>query len=139
VRKPTTPPVRNAIRIAFSRPPSCSRAAAATRRLARVAIAMPAAPMNAEKTAPTTKNTDRPTCTAVPPSFTGSRNSRTTAITTNTASVLNWRYRYAVAPSCTAPAISCIFSVPRPAVSTDLTRAAAKPNATSAITAATTT
>ena len=40
--KPTTPPVRNAICIAFSRPPS-SRAAAATRRLARVASAMPSA------------------------------------------------------------------------------------------------
>ena len=47
MRKPTTPPVRNAICIAFSRPPSASRAAAATRRLARVASAMPAPPMNA--------------------------------------------------------------------------------------------
>ena len=37
---PTTPPVRNAMRVAFSRPPS-SRAAAATRMFAYVARRMP--------------------------------------------------------------------------------------------------
>ena len=39
-----------------------------------------------------------------------------------------------MAPSCTAPAISCIFWVPLPVASTALTRAAAKPSATSAMT-----
>ena len=37
---PTTPPVRNAMRMAFSRPPS-SRDAAATRMFANVASRMP--------------------------------------------------------------------------------------------------
>ncbi len=37
---PTAPPVRNAMRVAFSRPPG-SRAAAATRMFARVASHMP--------------------------------------------------------------------------------------------------
>ena len=36
-------------------------------------------------------------------------------MTTKMPSVLNWRSRYALAPSCTAPAISCIFLVPLPA------------------------
>ncbi len=136
MRKPTTPPVRNAICIAFSRPPPLLRAAAATRRLARVASAMPAPPMKALKTAPTTKNSDRPILTAVTlpvTSFTGSRKSSTTAMTTKMPSVLNWRTRYAWAPSCTAPAISCIFLVPVPVARTALTKAAAKPSATSAI------
>jgi hypothetical protein len=139
--KPTTPPVRNAICIAFSRPPS-SRAAAATRRFARVASAMPRPPIVAENTAPTTKKTDRPILTSVslsPASETGSRNSSTTAMTTKIPSVLNWRTRYAEAPSCTAPAISCILLVPRPAASTALVSANAKPNATSAMTPAITT
>ena len=48
----------------------------------------------------------------------GSRNSRTSASTTKQASVLNCRVRYAEAPSCTAAAISCIFSVPWSAAST---------------------
>jgi hypothetical protein len=93
--------------------------------------------MNALNTAPTTKNTDRPILTDAPPSLTGSRNSNTTAMITNTPRVLNWRIRYALAPSCTAPAISCIFWVPLPVARTVLTRPAAKPNATSAIAAAT--
>ena len=63
MRKPTTPPVRKAMPIAVSRPPG-SPAAAATRRFARVASAMPAPPMNELKTAPTMKNSDRPILTA---------------------------------------------------------------------------
>ena len=67
MRKPTTPPVRKAICIAFSRPPlaGASRAAAATRRFARVARAMPAPPMKALNTAPTMKKSDRPILTLV--------------------------------------------------------------------------
>ena len=42
-----------------------------------------------------------------------------------------------MAPSCTAAAISCILLVPLPVASTALTSPNAKPNATSAITAAT--
>ena len=137
---PTTPPVRKAICMAFSRPPPPSRAAAATRTLARMASDMPTSPMKAEKTAPTTKKSERPILMAVSPpvvSLTGSRKSRTNTMTTKMPSVLNWRVRYAGAPSWTAPAISCIFSVPLPAASTALTKAAAKPNATSAMAAAT--
>ena len=142
VRKPTTPPVRKAIFMAASRPPSRSRAAAATRRLARVASHMPAPPMNALNSAPTTKNAERPSFTRVSlpsVSCTGSRNSSTTAITTKIASVRNCRSRYADAPSCTAPEISCMFVVPLPAARTALVRAAAKTSATSAMTAAMTT
>ena len=70
-------------------------AAAATRRFARVASAMPAPPMKELKTAPTMKNNDRPILTAVSLSVscTGSRNSSTTATTTKMARVLNWRNR----------------------------------------------
>ena len=79
MRKPTTPPVRKAICMARSRPPSASRAAAATRTLARVASPMPAPPMNALNSAPTMKKTERPILTRSPSvSCTGSRNSSTT-------------------------------------------------------------
>ena len=64
MRKPTTPPVRNAICIAFVRPPPPLRAAAATRTLARVASHMPAPPMKALNSAPTMKKSDRPILTA---------------------------------------------------------------------------
>jgi len=93
--------------------------------------------MNALNAAPTMKNADRPILTPIPPSLTGNRNSSTTAMITNTPRVLNWRVRYALAPSCTAPAMSCIFWVPLPVARTVLTRPAAKPSATSAMTAAT--
>ena len=42
----------------------------------------------------------------------GSRLSRTSARTANQARVLNCRVRNADAPSCTAAAMPCIFSVP---------------------------
>jgi hypothetical protein len=45
------------------------------------------------------KKTARPTRTLAPPSFTGSRSSRMNTITEKTASVRNWRFRYAAAPS----------------------------------------
>jgi hypothetical protein len=93
--------------------------------------------MNALNSAPTMKNTERPIRTSVPPSLTGSRYSSTTAMITNMPRVLNWRIRYALAPSCTAPAISCIFWVPLPVARTVLTRPPAKPSATRAMTAAT--
>ncbi len=50
VSMPTVPPVRNAMRMAVSRPSFW--AAAATRTLARVASHIPSEPMNAEKPAP---------------------------------------------------------------------------------------
>jgi hypothetical protein len=80
--------------MAFSRPPD-SPAAAATRKFARVASAMPAPPIKELKTAPTMKNNDRPILTAISLSVlcTGSRNSSTTATTTKIARVLNWRNR----------------------------------------------
>ena len=62
-----------------------------------------------------------------------------TASTAKPASVLNCRVRKADAPSCTAAAMLCIFSVPVPAASTLLRRETAKPRATSAMTATTTT
>ncbi len=92
MRKPTTPPVRNAIFMAASRPPARSLAAAATRRLARVASHMPAPPMNALNRAPTTKKSERPifTASSLPSvSCTGSRKSSTTAMTTKIARVRN--------------------------------------------------
>ncbi len=91
VRKPTTPPVRNARCIAPTGLPS--RAAAATRMFARVARLMPAQPMKALNPAPTTKKRLRPMRTSFPASPTGSRNSSTTAATTKMPSVRNWRRR----------------------------------------------
>ena len=124
------------MRMASSAPFSC-RAAAATRRLARVASPMPAYAMNEENPAPTRKNSDRPTLIEVVSA--GSRLSRTRASTANQARVLNCRVRNAEAPSCTAAAMPCIFSVPWSAASTLLRSATAKPSATSAMAATTTT
>ena len=74
-----------------------------------------------ENTAPTTKKIERPIFgpdqnSSIP--GTGRKRSAMTAITAKTARVRNWRLRYAAAPSWTAPAISCIFSVPSLAAST---------------------
>ncbi|CAB5001542.1 unannotated protein [freshwater metagenome] len=55
------------------------------------------------------------------------------------ARVLNWRVRYAEAPSWIAPAISFIRSVPSLAERTSRTRTAATPRAASAMMATTTT
>src|SRR5688500_629628 len=55
------------------------------------------------------------------------------------ARVLNWRRRYAEAPSCTAPAISCMVVVPFAVARAARRRAAAKPSATRAMANATTT
>ena len=60
-------------------------------------------------------------------------------MTTNTLRVLNWRRRYAAAPSCMARAMSCICWVPWPAASTSRTSAPATPSASSATTATMTT
>ena len=117
--------------------PSASRAAAATRTLARVASPIPAYAMNAENDAPTTKKTERPMRIEV--SSAGSSVSRMSASTAKPASVLNCRVRNADAPSCTAAAMVCIFSVPWPAARTLRRSATANPSATSAITATTTT
>src|SRR3954469_21065189 len=103
---PTTPPVRNAIRVAFSRPPS-SRDADATRMFAAVASRIPRLPIVAENRAPMMKKIDRPIRS--PMSSAGSAKSRTKTMMTNTPSVRNWRLRYAVAPSWTARPMSRIF------------------------------
>jgi len=56
-------------------------------------------------------------------SGTGSaKNSTTVRAARNTPSVLNWRRRYALAPSWIAFAISRIFGVPSDAASTSRTR-----------------
>ena len=55
---PTTPPVRNAIRTAFSA--DLCRAASATRTLARTASHIPLYPTSALKMAPTRKKIERP-------------------------------------------------------------------------------
>jgi hypothetical protein len=124
---PTTPPARKASRSAFLVPDSL--AALATRRLVRVASVMPMKPTSAENSAPTRKKIGRPTRTALLSA--GSRNSRRKTRTAKTASVLNWRDRYAAAPSWTALAISIIFGVPCPAASTSRANTAAKPSAMS--------
>ena len=127
MNKPTTPPVRNAMRVAFSRPPG-SREAEATRMLAAVASRMPRLPIVAENSAPTRKKIDRPMLS--PMLAAGSAKSSTKTIATKTARVLNWRLRYAVAPSWTARPMSCIFGVPASAASTS--RRSTKPMARAA-------
>ena len=84
---PTTPPVRNAIRMAGRSP--ASLAAAATRTLPRTASDMPRNPTRAENTAPTRKNRLRPQRTDSP---SAGRSSSTKKIrTTKTPIVLNCR------------------------------------------------
>src|SRR5580700_2133746 len=135
VNMPATPPVRNAIRIAVRSPPS--RAAAATRTLPRTHSDMPVNPVSAENSAPTRKKMLRPHITPLPAE--GSTSSTKKMTTTNTPRVLNWRRRYAAAPSCTARAISCIFWVPWPAASTSRTSTPAVPRASTPTTATMTT
>src|SRR6478672_2880018 len=72
--------------------------------------------MAAENSAPTTKKPDRPHRTSAVSA--GSRSSRPKTRMTKTLRVLNWRARYAWAPSSTAAPISCIFSVPGSAART---------------------
>ena len=86
---PATPPVRNAMRIA-SRSPA-SRAAAATRTFPRTASHIPANPVSAENSAPTTKNIDLPTRT--PALSAGSSRSSRGMSTTKTPTVRNCRLR----------------------------------------------
>src|SRR5580704_9690638 len=136
VNIPATPPVRNAIRNALRSPPS--RAAAATRTLPRTVSDMPVNPVSPENKAPTRKKMLRPHITPAPPAW-GSTSSTKKMTTTNTPRVLNWRRRYAAAPSCTARAISCIFWVPWPAASTSRTSTPAVPRASTPTTATMTT
>ena len=65
----------------------------------------------------------------------GSSRSTKKIRTTKTAMVLNWRLRYAAAPSWTAVAISCIFAVPWLAASTVRTSRKATTRAAAATTA----
>src|SRR3954453_5976031 len=129
VAMPTTPPVRKATRMAGSRP--SSRAAAATRTFARTASDMPRNPMDAEKPAPTRKNTERQMRSEV--SSAGSSSSRRNATTANTPRVLNWRPRNADAPSSTAWAMAFMFCVPSPAARTWARNTNAMTSATSAM------
>jgi hypothetical protein len=86
---PTTPPVRNAIRMAGRSP--ASLAAAATRTLPRTASHMPVKPVTAENRAPTRKKMERPIRTS--PSTAGSASSTKKISTTKMPSVLNCRRR----------------------------------------------
>ncbi len=97
------------------------------RTFARTASHIPTYPVTALKTAPMMNATERPNlienseCTA----FSGAgrmKNRMTVSSPRNTASVRNWRERYAFAPSWIARAISFIFSVPSGAASTSRTR-----------------
>ncbi len=87
---PTTPPVRNAIRVATTRPFG-SRAAEATRMLACVASRIPRLPMIAENAAPTRKKIERPMRS--PRSSAGRAKSSTNTMAAKIPSVLNWRLR----------------------------------------------
>ena len=93
---PATPPVRNA-RVMAERSPD-SRAALATRTLPRTASHMPENPVVAEKTAPTTKATERPNrimnseCTW-PPGTGRMKKIAMASTATNAATVRSWRFR----------------------------------------------
>ena len=122
---PATPPARNAMRMALRRPDS--RAAFAVRTFARTASHIPTNPVVAENTAPRMNASERPNriekaeCAA----FAGvgsTMNSSTVKSARKIPRVLNWRFRYALAPSWIALAISFIFSVPSGAPSTSRTR-----------------
>ncbi len=89
VNIPTTPPVRKAIRMAARSP--WWMAAAAVRVFARVARDMPTKPTSAEKTAPRTKKTERPT--RAPVVSAGSSSSTNGITTTKPATVMNCRRR----------------------------------------------
>ena len=125
VNIPATPPARNAIRSAFRRPDSL--AAFAVRTFARTASHMPTYPVMALNAAPRRKAIERPNRSAnslwAASSGTGSaKNSRTVMIAMNTATVRNWRLRYAFAPTWIAVAISRIFGDPSGAARTSRTR-----------------
>jgi len=89
-----------------------------------------------EKTAPTMKKPERPSFSTVSlncvDSGTGRKYRTITTITAKTARVRNWRERYAAAPSCTAPAISFMLSVPSLAARTSRARTQATPKAATA-------
>ena len=127
---PATPPVRNAIRIADRSPPS--RAAAATRTLPRTHSDMPVNPVSAENTGADQEEDAAAPAHACAVVGTGSSKSTKKMMTTNTPRVLNWRRRYAAAPSWMARAMSCIFWVPWLAASTSRTSTPATPSASSA-------
>ena len=125
VNMPATPPVRNATLSAAGREPDL--AAAAVRTLPRVARVIPMKPVRADRNAPATNANVRnvPDCTFVnattPSGWTTFVDVRNTIAATGimmTAIVLNWRRRYAAAPTWIARAISIIFGVPWSAAST---------------------
>ena len=142
VNNPTVPPARNATWRASSIFPLL--AAAAVRTFALVASHMPRNPMKPEQSAPKRNARVRKmpdwTCSRPSPvdSFRISvevRNTTTASGTTMIAIVRNWRLMYAIAPSCTAAAISPICSVPG---SLDRTLRMRNQPATSAMSATTT-
>ena len=73
------------------------------------------------------------------PASPGSTKSSANARAAKTASVLNWRVRYACAPSSTACPMRFMFSVPSGAASTSCRNTSAKASATTAMTATMTT
>jgi hypothetical protein len=104
--RPTTsmPVMAPPLKATSSAGPMPRVAACAVRTLARTEMFMPMKPQAPDSTAPSTK----PTAVFSP------RNTRmSTASTTPTiAMVLYCRARYAAAPCCTAPAISCMRALP---------------------------
>ena len=128
VNMPATPPVRNATLSASGSEPL--RAAAAVRTLPRTARLMPMNPVRPDITQPAMNASvrNRPDCAYVSPSdpkvsrapslmsgFTTSVEVTNTTMASGiriTAIVLNWRRRYAIAPSWIADAISIIVGVP---------------------------
>ena len=119
VNMPAMPPVRNATFKAAGSEPAL--AAAAVRTLPLVASVMPMYPVSPDRNAPDTNASVRnvPDCANdsadEPSGLSTSVEVKNTIAATGimmTAIVLNWRCRYAAAPTWIAVAISIIFGVP---------------------------
>nr|QNO43632.1 hypothetical protein MOOKMAHM_00001 [Methanosarcinales archaeon ANME-2c ERB4] len=122
---PVTAPPRNAMDSAFSRP---SFAAFAVLTFARTETFMPMYPANADAAAPTRNpkaifDPSPPSNSSIAAGVPCSKRIRRALSPSNVhiaaasmiatiATVLYWRFRYAIAPSCIAAAISCISFVP---------------------------
>ena len=96
----TEPPLK-ATSSAGGTPP---RAASATLAFERTETFMPMKPAAPESAPPMTK--------PMPVATSWSSAIRIASGTATTAMIMYWRFRYAFAPSCTAPEISCMRSLP---------------------------
>ena len=104
---PVTAPPLKATSSAFDTP---ERADSATRAFARTDTFMPMKPAAPEKVPPMRK----PMATRMPSASEASSSTASTiASTTATpAMIVYWRFRYAVAPTCTACEMRCISALP---------------------------